>query len=58
MFIVFNKQKVYSYLVAFSTVVILFAIGFSATNKNTVVTSTPVNNIIDNNEMQILNKNE
>ncbi len=53
MFIVFNKQKIYSYLVAFSTVVILFAIGFSTTNENAIITSTPVNNIIENNEINI-----
>lgn len=41
MFIVFNKQKIYSYLVAFSTVVILFAIAFVVTSKQntTILTS-------------------
>lgn len=42
MFIVFNKQKIYSYLVAFSTVVILFIFSFSIaqTNSNSVLTSS------------------
>ena len=42
MFIVFNKEKIYSYIVALSTVVILFVFAFIATNKteNTVQTST------------------
>ena len=33
MFIVFNKQKIYSYIIALSTVVTLFVISFVATNK-------------------------
>lgn len=52
MFIVFNKQKIYSYLVALSTVVILFAIAFAVTSKpkDMLQTSTNVqeqNNIIN-----------
>lgn len=41
MFIVFNKQKIYSYLIALGTVVILFVIAFSVTagTQNTVQTS-------------------
>ena len=41
MFIVFNKQKIYSYFVAFSTVVILFVMAFVVTSKQntTVLTS-------------------
>jgi len=42
MFIVFNRQKIFSYLVAFSTIVILFGIAFSVTNENTVITSSTV----------------
>ena len=42
MFIVFNKRKICSYLVAFSTVVILFAIAFSTTNGGTIITSSTV----------------
>lgn len=55
MFIVFNKQKIYSYLVAFSTVVILFVIGFAVTNEplNTLQTSTNIeeNSTIINNQL-------
>ncbi|MBR1802819.1 MAG: hypothetical protein IJ777_02465 [Clostridia bacterium] len=40
MFLVFNKQKIASYLIAFSTVVLLFMVAFATTNQqNTVVTS-------------------
>ena len=42
MFIVFNKQKIYSYLVSFSTVVILFAIAFTVTTDNSITTSSTV----------------
>lgn len=53
MFIVFNKQKIYSYLVALSTVVILFVIAFAVTSspKNVLQTSTNLqesNNVIEN----------
>ena len=42
MFIVFNKQKIYSYLVAFSTVVALFLFAFTMmqNSQNTIVTSS------------------
>ncbi len=43
MFIVFNKQKIYSYLVALSTVVILFVIAFAVTNSPSNVIETSVN---------------
>ena len=41
MFIVFNKQKIYSYLVAFSTVVALFvfSVVIAQSNTNTILTS-------------------
>ena len=39
MFIVFNKRKIYSYLVSFSTVVILFAIAFTVTTDSSIITS-------------------
>ncbi len=44
MFIVFNKQKIYSYLVAFSTVVALFIIAFAVTNngENAIITSAAI----------------
>lgn len=40
MFFVFNKQKIYSYLVAASTVVILFILSFFFTNKNIDIMQT------------------
>lgn len=46
MFIVFNKQKIYSYMVSIITVIILFAIAFSIINRETVVTSSPYGNYI------------
>ena len=42
MFIVFDKKKIYSYLVSFSTVVILFAIAFMVTADSSVITSSAV----------------
>ena len=53
MFIVFNKQKIYSYLVALSTVVILFVIAFAVTNtpnNDVLQTST---NIEEQNNMVV-----
>lgn len=53
MFIVFNKQKIYSYLIALSTVVVLFIFAFSITSstKNTIQTST---NIEKNNNSNVI----
>ena len=51
MFIVFNKQKIYSYLIALSTVVTLFVIAFMATeNVKINVIETSVNQV-NTNEM-------
>lgn len=49
MFIVFNKQKIYSYLVALSTVVILFVIAFAVTNSSNDVLQTSTNLQEENN---------
>ncbi|MCI9246946.1 MAG: hypothetical protein HFJ30_07530 [Clostridia bacterium] len=49
MFIVFNKQKIYSYLVALSTVVILFVIAFAVTNSPKDVLQTSTNSQEKNN---------
>lgn len=49
MFIVFNKQKIYSYLVALSTVVILFVIAFAVTNSSNDVLQTSTNTQDGNN---------
>lgn len=43
MFIVFNKQKIYSYLVALSTVIVLFIIAFAVTNDRNNVLQTSIN---------------
>ena len=45
MFIVFNKQKIYSYLVALSTVVILFVIAFAVTSQPSKVIQTSTNQV-------------
>lgn len=61
MFIVFNKQKIYSYLVALSTVVILFVIAFAVTNQedSTLQTSTNVENTnIVTNQVNNINVNQ
>ena len=41
MFIVFNKEKIYSYCITFVTVTLLFVMAFAVTNQNlnTVLTS-------------------
>ncbi len=39
MFIVFNKEKINSYIILLSTVVILFGIAFSVTTKDAVETA-------------------
>lgn len=41
MFIVFNKQKIYSYIVALSTVLVLFVISFAlVNNENNIITTS------------------
>ena len=39
MFIVFNKEKINSYLISFGTVIILFVMAFMITENNAVVAS-------------------
>lgn len=48
MFIVFNKQKIYSYIIALSTVIILFsgATFFTTTNSDTIQTSSSTNKLL------------
>lgn len=43
MFIVFNKQKIYSYLIALGTVIILFMFAFSITSNTENVLQTSTN---------------
>ena len=59
MFIVFNKQKIYSYLVALSTVIVLFFVATTFTNKSGEIIQTmsqakklPIYNV-DTNEQKI-----
>jgi len=56
---VFNKQKIYSYLVALSTVVVLFVIAFAVTNEKNNVLQTSVNaeenNIVVNQNSAVSN---
>lgn len=55
MFIVFNKEKIASYIILLSTVIILFGIGFSIAQQDTIATSTnTIQNNIDNTISQIL----
>ena len=42
MFIVFNKRKICSYLVSFSTVISLFVIAFAVTSEQSIITSSTV----------------
>ena len=43
MFVVYNKQKIYTYLVSIVTVVLLFCVANSLnTNKNTISTSSTI----------------
>ncbi len=58
MFIVFNKQKIYSYLVALSTVVILFVIAFAVTNKSEEMLQTSANTQEANNQINIVVTNQ
>ena len=40
MFLVFNKQKIYSYLVSLSTVVVLFLFAIIISNKSEIIVDT------------------
>lgn len=58
MFIVFNKQKIYSYLVALSTVIILFVIAFAVTSKSQDLVQTSTNIEVNEQENNIkINEN-
>ena len=48
MFVVFNKEKIYSYLVSVGTVVILFVMAIAITNRNEKIIETMSNSIISN----------
>ena len=60
MFFVFNKQKIYSYAIAASTVVILFILSFFFINTDVEVKETStniVNNVIVTNQQNELTTN-
>lgn len=50
MFLVFNKEKIYAYLISVLTVCFLFFL--ASIDKETVETSSNLNNIIQNNEIK------
>lgn len=52
MFLVFNKEKICSYLVSLGTVAILFVMAIAITNRNEELLETSTNSIIANNIMQ------
>ena len=43
MFYIFNKQKIYSYVIAASTVVVLFVLSFFFINTDTKTKETSIN---------------
>ncbi len=54
MLVVFNKEKIYSYLISLGTVMILFIMAIAITNRNEKIIETSTNSIIANN----IEKNE
>ena len=52
MFLVFNKQKIYSYLVALSTVVVLFFVASLYNNKSEQIIQTVANLKSENSVIQ------
>lgn len=55
MFMVFNKEKILSYFVSLSTVVLLFVISFAVTKKNDDIIKTSANAIMSNTTNKIEN---
>lgn len=54
MFIIFDKEKIKSYITIFGIVIMLFGVAFFTSNKNTVETNS---NSIDNiNEIDFYNE--
>ena len=51
MFMVFSKEKIFSYLISLSTVALLFVISFAITKKNDEMIKTSAN-IIDENTIE------
>ncbi len=52
MLVIFNKEKIYSYLISLGTVMILFVMAIAITNKNEKIIETSTNSIIANNIAQ------
>ena len=49
MLVVFNKEKIYSYLISLGTVMILFIMAIAIKNRNEKIIETSTNSIIANN---------
>lgn len=49
MFVIFSKEKIYSYLISLGTVMILFVMAIAITNRNEKLIETSTNAIIANN---------
>lgn len=49
MFIIFNKDKILSYLISISTVTILLVLSFAITKNNEEILKTSTNVVTDNN---------
>ena len=54
MLVIYNKEKIYSYLISLGTVMILFVMAIAITNRNEKLIETSTNSIIANN----IQKNE
>ena len=52
MFVVFSKEKIYSYLISLGTVAVLFVMAIAITNKNEKLIETSTNAILANNFIQ------
>ena len=52
MLVIFNKEKIYSYLISLGTVMILFVMAIAITNRNEKLIETSTNSIIANNIAQ------
>ena len=57
MFFIFNKEKIYSYIIAASTVVVLFVLSFFFINTDIKVKETSINVTNNINETNIIDKN-
>lgn len=55
MFFIFNKQKIYSYAIAASTVIVLFILSFFFINTDMEATEASINTVNNIMENRILN---